>query len=846
MKLKGKTLACFVAGALFATAINFSIPIIHSSANEDDIDFIIEDGVLVGYVGKASEITIPETVTSIGDRAFQNASFEKINIPNSILSIGNEAFVDCNNLSNVNLPSSLLSIGSGAFSNCYSLSHITIPANVITISDNNNYKNAFENCIELTGIDVETTNKSYKSIDGVLFSYDGTELIAYPCGKAISSYSVPSSTNSIKEYAFYCCNNLSNITLSNSVNTIGSHAFECCESLVSVNLPSNMSDIGTSAFENCTSLSSINIPTGINRIKERTFLDCQKLKTVNLPTGLLNISDKAFMGCSILTNPLLPESLLNIGAQAFEGCEAITALSMPNATAVIGEAAFAGCSSLRDLTISNNVGYIPPHLCNSCTSLTNIILPTNLEAIGNNAFENCSALNSIFIPDSLLIIADDAFKNHSSNLTLNVYADSVAYVYATENNIKYTIISRDYQITIPDYVTATRNGTELSDGDFIGTGEEIAITALVPDGYTLKSLSVNGTSFESGSIYTVGSSDVIIAVKFNSSGMESELDKLIENANENSILTIPLNKYGAILNENQIAEIKRKKLILYVTSDNYVWEVDSSDLPLSGTVDFTLKNPSGVISSNKFNVQFTGSIDFTVFNPFGASLIYKSGTKNAGKYANIFSVDNNKFKYQDSVLIGTDGGIEFIPLEKNIFIAINNSKITSLAYSSSNTDTTISLSGKIDLVGGNNSVTVELQNSNGKTIFSTVSSNGSYYIDNLIEGDYTLKISKSKYATRYFKLSLSNAPVLLNVKLRKYGDVTGDGIIDAKDATQILRNDVGLPSVFSMSDVNTKSYLETVGCVYGAIDNKSIISPNDATQILRYEIGLPSIIDNIK
>ena len=62
-------------------------------------DFVIEDGVLIKYKGDDSDVVIPDSVTSIGDFAFQ----------------------DCTNLTSVEIPDSVIEIGEDIFDGCYQL-----------------------------------------------------------------------------------------------------------------------------------------------------------------------------------------------------------------------------------------------------------------------------------------------------------------------------------------------------------------------------------------------------------------------------------------------------------------------------------------------------------------------------------------------------------------------------------------------------------------------------------------------------------------------------------------------------------------------------------------------------
>ena len=270
---------------------------------------------LISYLSKGENFIIPDSVTSIGDGAFEDCwSLQSVTIPDSVTSIGDLAFYDCRSLHSVTIPDSVTSIGESAFYRCSSLQSVTIPDSVTSIGSS-----AFESC------------SSFQSV------------------------TIPDSVTSIGESAFEGCSSLQSVTIPDSVTSIGDSAFEFCASLHSVTIPDSVTSIGDDAFHECLSLQSVTIPDSVTSIGDSAFSGCSSLQSVTIPDSVTSIGDCAFSFCSSLQSVTIPDSVTSIGDRAFKDCSSLQSVAIPDSLTSIGDRAFQGCSSLQTVAIPDSV-----------------------------------------------------------------------------------------------------------------------------------------------------------------------------------------------------------------------------------------------------------------------------------------------------------------------------------------------------------------------------------------------------------------------------------------------------------------------------------------------------------
>ena len=138
----------------------------------------------------------------------------------------------------------------------------------------------FNACQKLTEIIVSENNAAFKSMDGVLYSKDGTKLIKYPMAKTDATFQIPDSVTEIGGYAFYYCTNLTDIDIPDSVRTIGRYALYGCEKLSSIELPDGVTAIEEYTFSESDNLKSVIIGKEVTSIANGVFSYCKNLKVV--------------------------------------------------------------------------------------------------------------------------------------------------------------------------------------------------------------------------------------------------------------------------------------------------------------------------------------------------------------------------------------------------------------------------------------------------------------------------------------------------------------------------------------------------------------------------------------
>ena len=412
-----------------------------------------------------------------------NELITQLVIPEGITEISSLAFYNCTGLTEVAISDSVTSIGAYAFQNCSGLTKVVIGSGITNISSS-----AFQNCSSLTEMVVENNNTVYQSLDGNLYSKDGTTLIKYALGKTETSFRIPDGVTRIDEYAFRDSKNLTEIIISDSVADIADNAFYGCSNLqglekvglkylgnennpylylrgyttglASAVIESGCKFIGGSALSNCSGLTEIIIPESVTSVGSEAFKGCTSLtiycEIANQPSAWSSTWNSS--ACSVVwdckNNTVADDGYIYVvidglrygikegAATVAKQPKTITEATIPSEIVYsdevypvtsIAESAFDGNYSLKTLAFSQDgqLKTIGVYAFRSCQGLTEIVLPDGVVSIEAGAFYTCSRLETIVIPNSVTSIGNSAFES-CSQLQYTI-KDELKYL-GNENN----------------------------------------------------------------------------------------------------------------------------------------------------------------------------------------------------------------------------------------------------------------------------------------------------------------------------------------------------------------------------------------------------------------------------
>ena len=344
------------------------------------------------------KLVLDSKIQKLGDYSLSHVEqLTSIKLNDGLLSVGNEVFEYDDNLTEIVFPDSITSFADEPIGSLENLRYVHFPP---AYDHFNEY--IFDSCPNIENVDM---SNNYKSIDGVVYSADGSKLLLYPSGKKDTSFTIPGSVTYINYYAFEDTSNLTEVIFEDPRNwNVGGEFFS-----------SNLLRDSSAAIEILRSEHEadefIKLSPGLYSNYDEQVIswdEFEKKYSVDLSFGdhLWHRSTEDEFGqmASILKYNeeledvkiiVIPETVEEIGENMFYNAANVEVILLPNSLKRIEDFAFYECTNLTYLDIPEGISYISQEFCHNCSSLTEINIPKNVTNIGIDAFCG-SGLNRVY------------------------------------------------------------------------------------------------------------------------------------------------------------------------------------------------------------------------------------------------------------------------------------------------------------------------------------------------------------------------------------------------------------------------------------------------------------------
>lgn len=356
-------------------------------------------------------LVVPESITSIGDHAFEDVNnMETITIHDGVTSIGESAFDGCGAIASVYIGEGVKTVGEKAFQYC-SIENMEIKANFESVGGGG---------LNCSISYLEATIKSYHYID------TSTLIEAVVKGEG-----------TLFENGFHYSNLLEKVTIGEGITKIPDFAFSDCDVLTDVVLPSTLEEIETFAFSGCTAIENINFPASLRIMPASAMVGTRWYNlqpdgvvyaggvlltykgegeniSVTVKEGTRGIAEGAFYGTD-LVELVVPDlnSLTYVGGGAIEDTPYLA--SQPDGAVYVGNCLtnFKGeVEPNTTLVIADGTTMISDYVFNRPSinnNLVEIVLPESLEYIGGYNFIYVDKLFRLTLPENLKYLHKQTF-----------------------------------------------------------------------------------------------------------------------------------------------------------------------------------------------------------------------------------------------------------------------------------------------------------------------------------------------------------------------------------------------------------------------------------------------------
>ncbi len=367
--------------------------------------------------------TAPAGLVTIETGAFVASGITEVTLNDGLKTIGAKAFSQTY-ITSLTFPDSVTEVGDFVLENCPDLEEVTIGAGITSL------RGPFVSTPSLARISVASGNTSFRVVDNVLFSMDGTVLMCHPAAQtelvSTGVYTIPANVTKVAEYAFAYLSNLKELRFSPEakLEEIGAYAFAFTP-IPSLVTPDSVKTIGGNAFSFCESLTTLDL-NQVETVGDYAFQYCVFVQP-DLGDALVNLGAYAFAWCPNLEIVIFPDSLVTVGKSAFSNSPKIRSITIGASLTDLGEISFTGANNLETIHVSekNPVfssvdgvllrdGGKELILCPPKNPMTEFIAPATVETVANFAFRNVKTLETVEFQEGLKTLGTSAFNGCTS------------------------------------------------------------------------------------------------------------------------------------------------------------------------------------------------------------------------------------------------------------------------------------------------------------------------------------------------------------------------------------------------------------------------------------------------
>jgi hypothetical protein len=439
-----------------------------------------------------------------------------------------------------------------------SVTALTIPSTVSDISNDAFTENRFIKSFAVSG-------DYYSTLNGVLYDFDKTLLIAYPAAKANHSFSTPVTVIEITETAFNYAQHLRELTLNEGLRKLGNYAFAEAEHLAILNIPSTLNTMPVNLFYGVETMKTIKVSPASSTLKTVDGVLLTKNGKVLIayppkmegtlyavPAGVELIDVNSFAYNKHLQSVTLPPSLVSIGSGAFREAKALTSISIPASVTWISSAAFLRVSTLTNVTIpsGSELEFIDSEAF-AGTGITSFEFPAKVWEFSRDSFEATKITSFSVSPENDSFVAVDGVVLTKSLNALVVYPAGRIGSYSVPNTVSeipfkfFAFAEGLTSVDVPASVTHIHDSAFLSSGltaiDFEGNSQLSYISSFAFASTKLTSI------FIPTSVNTIGS-QVFQGTALNSIGVNPDnthfesVDGVLFDENISYLIRYPSNK----------------------------------------------------------------------------------------------------------------------------------------------------------------------------------------------------------------------------------------------------------------------------------------------------------------